>query len=149
MNGRKQVRRSGFTLIEVLLVAGILALLAAFAIPQLMNRGDKARVDITQAAVGRNGSIAGALDHYRMDIGSYPEDLTALYEAPSDVEDKWEGPYMKGTFDELKDPWGNPYEYKMPGDVNEGSYDLWSIGKDRQDDRGKEGSDDIKNWIDK
>lgn len=146
-------RRSAFTLIELLLVTGILAVLAAFAIPSLMKQGDKAKNNLARAAVKRNGAIAKALDAYKWDMGTYPqtdEGLAALFQKSSDVDNEsYNGPYLEGTFEELRDPWGSPFEYRSPGDVNEDGYDLWSIGKDRKDDGGKAGSDDIKNWIEK
>ncbi len=150
----RRERRKAFTLLEVLLVAGILALLAAFAVPALMGTADKARIRIAEAAVGRNGPIAKALDGFRFDIGRYPdtsEGLAALFKAPSglDDEEKWKGPYIEGAPEELRDPWDQEYEYKSPGEVNESGYDLWSRGKDMKDDGGKDGSDDIKNWKDK
>lgn len=144
-------RKSGFTLIEVLLVAGILALLAAFAIPRLFSQAQKAKIDLAKAAVGRNGPIGKALEAYKWDMGQYPdsdEGLRAIFtpKARHDNE-QYNGPYLEGVYEELKDPWGNPYEYRSPGDVNEDSFDLWSRGPDMEDDGGKEGSDDIKNWF--
>ena len=41
------------------------------------------------------------------------------------------------------DPWGNPYQYKIPGE--NGDYDLFSLGADG--DIGGEGDNsDIGNW---
>lgn len=153
MRKARRTRRSGFTLIEILLVVGILALLAAFAVPQLMKQGDQAKRDLTRAYVGPNGPIAKALDAYMWNVGKYPETddgLEALYTLPQGVdEESWEGPYLKSpaTIEELKDPWKQPFHYKCPGDVHEDGYDLWSGGPDTNDDDGKEDSDDIKNWI--
>ncbi|MEE9295867.1 MAG: type II secretion system major pseudopilin GspG [Phycisphaerae bacterium] len=151
MRYRTTRRRSGFTLIEVLMVAAILALLAAFAVPALMGAGDRARKDLCRAAIGRNGSIASALKQYRFDVGRYPdsdEGLAALYERPSSVdEDKklWRGPYMETPLQELRDPWENEFQYRSPGDFNEDHYDLWSIGPDADDGT----DDDVKNWVER
>ncbi len=147
-------RRSAFTLLELLLVAGILAVLAAFAIPSLMGQAERAKIDIAKAAVLRNGAIAKALSAYKWSMGKYPETdegLAALFKTKSEMKDdeRYDGPYLEGTYEELLDAWGNPFEYKSPGEMNEEGYDLWSWGPNREDDGGKEGSDDIKNWREK
>ena len=41
-----------------------------------------------------------------------------------------------------KDPWGNEYIYRQPGQYNEYGYDLSSAGPDEQTG----GDDDITNW---
>ena len=141
-------------MIEVLLVAGILAVLAAFAIPSLMGTANKAKEDLARASIGRNGPIAKGLEQYKWDMGKYPdtdEGLKALFK-PKEFkkeDERYNGPYMEGTIEELKDPWNQPYQYRSPGEMNEESFDLWSGGKDQKDDGGKESSDDIKNWIEK
>ncbi len=149
----RQKRRSGFTLIELLLVTGILALLAAFALPKLFTQAEGAKINLAKAAIGRNGSIAKSLKSYKWDMGSFPETdegLQALFESKDRGSDeRYKGPYIEGTYEELRDPWESPFEYRFPGDVNEDGYDLWSTGPDRKDDGGKSGSDDIKNWIEK
>lgn len=148
---RKTRRRSAFTLIEVLLVAGILAVLAAFAIPSLMGTATKAKIDLAKAAIGPNGPIAKALDSYKWDMGQYPdtdEGIAALFQSKNQVDDeRYNGPYVKN--DRITDPWNNPFEYRAPGEFHEDGFDLWSRGPDGKDDGGKEGSDDIKNWIER
>jgi len=150
MRRNRGSRRGAFTLLEVLLVVGILALLAAFVVPNLIGAKDEANINIAKAQIGRSGPIASALDKYRMDIASYPttdEGLAALFERPRSIDDddeRWKSPYLKGTPEELKDPWGREYQYRSPGEFNETSYDLWSTGKDEKDDE-----DDIKNWREK
>ena len=152
-NERTRRRRSGFTLMEVLLVAGILALLAAFAVPKLFETANIAKEDLAKAAIGRNGPIAGALRTYNYHMGRYPdtdEGLAAVFQRADEVDNSnYKGPYLDGSIEELLDPWNHPYEYRSPGEVNEDSFDLWSRGIDGIDDEGKEGSDDIKNWIER
>ncbi len=148
---RKMVRRSAFTLMEVLMVAAILALLAAFAVPALMKQGSQAKVDLTKSQVGNSGTISQQLDKYRFDVGRYPdtsEGLAALYERPSSIDEesgKWKGPYLKGSIEQLRDPFGAEYEYKSPGEFNEDSFDLWSVGEDGEDGT----DDDVGNWVKK
>ncbi len=151
---KRTQRRSAFTLIEILLVAGILAVLAAFAIPNLMGQATKAKIKLAEAEIGRNGPMGKALNAYKWDMGKYPdtdEGLEALFQSKEHKKEdpRYDGPYIEGRFEERKDPWGNPYEYRSPGEMNEGEYDLWSRGPDGKDDGGKEGSDDVKNWIEK
>ena len=151
MKGETRARRKGFTLLEVLLVVGILALLAAFVVPNLMGAGDQAREDIARMAVGRTGEISSALKQYRLNLGTYPDEdegLGALFERPSSVDDddkRWR-PFLEGAAEDLKDPWGSEYNYKCcPGEFNEDSFDLWSNGKDKEEGT----DDDIKNWREK
>ncbi len=150
---RRKIRRkrSAFTLMEVLLVAGILALLAAFAIPKLFETAEAARIKLAMAAIGPNGPIANSLDRYKYDMGRYPdtdEGLAPLLMPKDQVDDeRYKGPYLGN--DKLEDPWGSPFEYRSPGEVHEDGFDLWSRGPDRENDDGKEGSDDIKNWIER
>lgn len=141
-------------MIELLLVAGILALLAAFIVPNLFGQANEAKRKIAEAAILRNGSIGKALENYRFDMGKYPETdqgLAALFQTKdkSKEDQRYKGPYLEGSFEQLKDPWGFAFEYRSPGEVNQDGYDLWSRGLDGKDDGGKEGSDDVKNWITK
>jgi general secretion pathway protein G len=147
----RRARRSAFTLLEILIVVGILALLAAFVVPSLIRSGDEAKKELARAAVGRNGRIADALKKYKLYSGTYPETddgLEALYKRPSHIDEdseKWRGPYLEGNPEELLDPWQNQFVYECPGKFNEDSYDLSSPGPDGKEDT----EDDIKNWTER
>lgn len=142
---RKNRVRKGFTLLEILLVVGLLALLAAFAIPALVNQGEQAKIDLAKAAIRPNGSISQAIKMYKFNTGQYPENLMDLIEKPSDddLAEKWTGPYLEDAGG-LKDPWGKEFQYQYPGDNNEDGYDLYSLGPNGIDGD----DDDIKNWED-
>ena len=141
-------RVRAFTLLELLIVVGILALLAALVVPSFYGAGQQARIDAVKATIGQTGLLGTALEMYRQAMGSYPEDdgLMDLWEEPSDVdeiENKWRGPYIQNP-EALLDPWGNKYEYAFPGQKNdEEMYDLWSYGPDKEDGT----DDDIVNWL--
>lgn len=140
---RRQGRRRerGLTLVELLVVLLIIALIAAFAVPQVMKYVGGARADAANIQIERLGGI---LDLYRLDVGSYPstaDGLTALLEKPAGI-DRWNGPYIKNA-DPLTDPWGRPYEYRSPGE--HGEYDLYTLGADNQ--TGGDGEDaDVTSW---
>jgi len=73
-----------------------------------------------------------SLRMYAVDSGKYPtteQGLAALINKPtlSPQPKKWNGPYA--SIEDLKDPWGNPYQYKCPG-THIGNYDLYSYGPD-------------------
>ncbi len=62
-------RRSGFTLLEVLISVGIIALVVGIAIPMILRSRTKAFVIRTRADLN---TIAGALDEYKATFGDYP-----------------------------------------------------------------------------
>jgi general secretion pathway protein G len=130
----------GFTLIELLVVVIILGLLAALVGPRFFGRVGQSK----QAAARVQIELLGtALDQFRLDTSRYPttqEGLQALQANPGNING-WEGPYLKK--DVPRDPWGNPYQYKSPGE--RGDYDLFSYGADGQP--GGEGENaDVTSW---
>ncbi|GAB3356388.1 MULTISPECIES: type II secretion system major pseudopilin GspG [Giesbergeria] len=133
----------GFTLIELLIVMVILGLLASLVGPRLFGQLDSSKI---KAARTQIEMVGAALDTYRLDMSRYPsteQGLRALSDKPADQAEalKWRGPYLKKRVD--KDPWGNSYVYKAPGE--KADYELSSLGAD-----GKEGgtgdSADINSW---
>lgn len=130
--------RRAFTLLEVLLVIGIISLLAAFVVPQFHHTQLATEIDVARLMVDDGGSLATQIDLFRMNVGRYPRELKELYFKPEEepAASRWRGPYIKGL-GKLKDPWGNELQYQYPGEVKEDSYDLYSLGPD-----GEDGTDD-------
>jgi general secretion pathway protein G len=134
-------RAGGYTLMEMILVLGIIAILlgmGTFLMVGVMGDAEEGKVKADIQA------IHGSLIRYKTKAGLYPtqeQGLEALVRRPSTgPEPKSYKPLMKEAL--LMDPWGTPYQYRYPGKFNADSYDIFSIGVDK-----KEGSeDDIGNW---
>ncbi len=133
-------RHSGFTLLELLVVLVILGLLAGYVAPKYFSQVGKSEVTTAQAQIG---ALEKALDQYRIDTGHYPtteQGLAALNAKPAE-EPRWGGPYLKKAVP--NDPWGKPYQYRMPGEHSE--VDVFSMGRDGAPGGSGDGAD-IGNW---
>ena len=131
---------TGFTLLELLVVLVILGLLAGYVAPRYFSQIGKSEVKTAQAQIG---ALEKALDQYRIDTNRYPsteQGLSALNTKPAG-EARWDGPYLKKAVP--NDPWGNPYQYRMPGE--HGEVDIFSFGRDGQPGGDGDGAD-IGNW---
>lgn len=127
INGR---RRSGFTLLELVVVIIVLGLLAGIVAPQIIDRLSDAKSTTAKTQIEL---FSVALDGYRLDNGAYPttdQGLAALRERPTraPVPANWRGPYLRKAVP--LDPWGRPYLYRAPGERNRGAFDLESLGRD-------------------
>lgn len=139
------VNKSGFTLLEVMVVVFILGLLAAIVAPRLIGRTEDAK--ITEAKV-QIKNFETAIKLFKLDNGFYPgteQGLRAIIEPPSvgkPAANFREGGYLEQRKIPL-DPWGSPYLYVSPG--IHGDFDIISLGADGAE--GGDGKDaDIQNW---
>ena len=135
-------QRRGFTLIEIMVVVVILGILAAAIIPQFMGTTHDAKVSTTKS---NNAELEAALERFNIHMDRYPtteEGLKVLVESPAGEEGKWRGPYIKLL---RPDPWGNPFQYRIPGTHRASGFDLWSRGNDGADG-GQGEAVDIGNW---
>ncbi len=141
MRQLKRFSQTGFTLLELLVVLGIIAMLAGIVGPQVMKHMGESK---TKAARVQIEDLAATLDMYKLDVGRYPstdEGLQALVEAPNNAK-RWNGPYLQKTKVPV-DPWQNEYRYVAPG--QHGKFDLISYGADGKE--GGEGEDqDVVSW---
>jgi len=146
MNSLRTIRKSfrssrrGFTLFEMLLVLSIIALLMGFVIYKLSGVTDEANF---QKAKGDILTLREGLTSYQMGAGMLPtteQGLKALWSKPTvePIPDHW----RKQMDEEVKDPWGHPYQYLNPGKHNPSGYDIYSLGPTGQPDA----PDAIGNW---
>jgi general secretion pathway protein G len=138
------MKRSGMTLLEILIVLSILAVLIAIIAPRILNSQKKA--DVNTAKVQLAG-IESALKNFAVDNRTFPqteEGLKALLEKPADEKrfKNWDGPYFEKNALPV-DPWGNEFKYEYPSTHGlPDSPDVWSLGPDGEDKT----EDDIVNW---
>ena len=112
----------GLTLIELMIVIGIISTLAGIVVPSLGNYIQRARMIKTTEKLKM---IETAILSYEMDMLTFPSNLAQI---------------GLGT---LKDPWGNPYQYLPVQGAKKGKlrkdhfmvpvntdFDLYSMGPD-------------------
>ncbi len=133
-------RRSGFTLVELVIVITIISVLAGSGIHLVIGFVDDAKY-------GRVDSDLKALDlavkaYERNNYFKPPtqeQGLMALVERPTGdpQPERWRA-YLE---EPMLDPWGNQYQYRIPAQKSDKKYDLFSLGDD-----GVESDDDVGNW---
>ena len=130
--------KSGFTLIELIVVIALVAVLAAVVAPNLLGKAGEAN---RKSALVQIEKISSAVELYRLETGRYPDELIDLVEQPQGL-DRWQGPYVRKR-SQLVDPWGNELMIKVPGE--NGTFDIVSYGGDGQPGGEGDGAD-ISNW---
>lgn len=116
--------QEGFSLIEVMIVIGLIGTLTAIAVPNYIQYREKAKV---AQAIGDIRAIEKMIANFVIDNGRLPPSLAQIG--------------MGGRLD----PWGTPYEYVTvegtpPGKLRKdrflvpvnSDYDLYSKGEDRK-----------------
>lgn len=121
--------RSGFSLVEMLIVItimGILVGIASYGLNYIKEAREKTTITNLKA-------VKNAVDNYKRRTNQYPQKLNDLVIKPGDIasERQWGGPYF-GTKDDPvdvpQDSWGNDFVYKY----SEGAhppYKLYSWGE--------------------
>ncbi len=126
---------SGFTLLEMVIVLGIIAMIMGGAIFVMKGISDSGALTVVR---GDFKSIENALQMYRTNARMYPsqeQGLEALTKRPttSPKPKSW-----SKIMDEVpKDPWNKPYIYKFPGSIDPSRPEIITYGKD-----GIEGTED-------
>jgi len=137
--GRRAGRtlQGGFSLIEMLLVLGIIAFIATMLATNIF--GSKAKADFKAAQAGVR-KVATAVDQFYLDSGTIPSKISELVSRPGNASN-WSGPYL--TENQSKDPWGMEYTIKVPGEGGQ-PYAVISYGSDKAPG-GKDFAADVDN----
>lgn len=118
--------RSGYTLIELMAVIVVISLIAGVLVVGIRGYVARAKRDTTKQRIGQ---IDAAIQLYVADHSSPPTSDEGLDALKAKSDDMIDG-YYQGS---LTDPWGNRFEYFVPGMDGE-PYEIVSLGSD-----GKEG----------
>lgn len=103
---QKRNRRSGFTLVEILVVVAIIGLLAAVAVNNVIANLAKARIAATRASIN---AIYQAAKIYSMDHnGKFPGSIDDLTKSEGDREAYLE----EGN---IADAWGTAFQFQKTG----------------------------------
>lgn len=125
----RATQRAAFTLMEVLVVAAIIVILAGVGGVVYTNYLDKAKEDTAYLMVK---TLSEQVELYKINNGDYPPSLDILAlpqdNKPAIIEQS-----------QLTDPWGRPYQYE-PGNRHQ------LTGKPRVYSTGADGSKIIANW---
>lgn len=138
MKYQRSIRKrlaAGFTLLEMVIVLGIIAVLLGGSIALIGGVGDGAKLQRVSADFNAIGS---SLKTYKINAGTYPttsQGLEALVTKPTStpVPKRWTQVLKKLP----QDPWMQNYSYKFPGTKDPSEFEIFSNGKD-----GIQGTDD-------
>ena len=125
-------KQQGFTLLEIMIVVGIIVILLGLAISKIGNPTGFAKQTAVRADVQ---AIGTQLQLYESMNGFYPtteQGLQALVTQPTTDPSptRWYQLFKQVP----KDPWGSEYIYRCPGQRHPEGYDLYSAGPDRKAD---------------
>jgi general secretion pathway protein G len=126
ISSSRSVSQAGFTLLEIIIVLGILGTLMAVLVGGIGSGGTKAKIKETGV---KAANIQAKLLQYQSDVGNFPstaDGLQALMSNPGSSA-KWGGPYFTAE-DDVKDAWNNPFDYELTAKGNK----LVSPGADGQ-----------------
>jgi general secretion pathway protein G len=124
-------RRSGFSLLEILVVLSIIALVAAVVGPRLFSQLDKSKAQTARLQIR---ALESALETMRLDIGRLPtqeEGLDLLMQGETGQVAGWSGPYLDKSLP--VDPWARPFVYVAPVEGGDNRARVISYGADGQE----------------
>jgi len=141
MNMQKSARKQrGFTLLEILIVIGIIGGLVAGVAAYVANQQEGIKRGQVKTQVTQ--TLGSAITAFKADTKEFPtteEGLGVLFEKPADTSHwrgQWRGPYLES--ESINDPWGKEFEYQF----TEAGWKVISAGPD-----GQSGTDDDYTFI--
>jgi len=131
--------RSGFTLMEMMLVLAIIALIVGVAVNAIKGAQQQADISAAQIKVANFGAKLTGFKTAALRFPTQAEGLEALAKKPTGLKKPWVQSLHEN---DLIDPWNEPYQYRAPAKRSLEPYDVFSKGPDKQEGT----DDDIGNW---
>ena len=117
----------GLSFIEIMIVVTIIAMFAAAVGPRLFSLLGRGQRTSTQNTLN---TVSTAIEQYRIDVGTYPQNLEALVKKPEGVTG-WQEPYVGSEKDANpevpKDAWGQDLRYEVSPRGTKPPFKLWSL----------------------
>ena len=122
--------QNGFTLLEIVIVLGIIAVIIGGSIVGLNKLGDGAKIQRVESDFN---NLRAAVLNYKMLANNTPtsqQGLEALFVKPSNppIPKRWTTAGSKGV---PTDPWGVPYRYRNPGKKDSSDFEIYTFGPDQ------------------
>ncbi len=118
------MNKSGFSLIEIMIVIMIIGVLAAGTFGGLRWL-QRAKLTTTETKLA---ALDTMIEQYSTTIGEYPLDLQEIVEGPSkpQLQKRWQEPIA--SEEDLMDSWRQPFVYTLNPKGTRPPYELYSIG---------------------
>ncbi len=149
INSRRIHQRSGFTLLELLIVLAIILVIAAMVVPNLIGTQQKANEDLTLAtikSIEKNPVGSWAADHDGSYLKASGQEAWSQMMNPGTYKGRKLRPYIE---EPPTDAWGRVLQYEWNGDGHSKKQNalkpaIWSTGANGQDEGGE--GDDLASW---
>lgn len=129
---RRAAAPAGFTLIEIMLVVGIIVILMGAVLSRMGGFGDTAKIAATDAKISQ---LSAAIASYQSNSGGFvpstEQGLRALVEKPGgrNAPTRWVKLANEG---DLLDGWKMPLQYFSPARKGGGEFEIVSGGPDKK-----------------
>ena len=112
----------GYLQIAALVVMSATGVGASFLLSNMDKTFESGKEEVARTWVHNTGQTY--VEVYFVRAGYYPKNLNDLTSRKPGIE-----PVVRKS-SELVDPWGNPYQYRYPGEQNPDAFDLWTVTPD-------------------